>query len=119
MPVNEQGVDLSKIVLPINAVEFTLAGITNTGNSPWVDISGLKDITLFLTAIETGGTVAVEVANGAASPAGHGAILATLSPDANHNASLVVANAWHWLRIVKTASASPTATVTNIYGCFN
>jgi poly(3-hydroxybutyrate) depolymerase len=116
MSVNAQATDLSKTTLPVNAVEFTPLSTTTTLASAWIDISGLKSSTVFVKGLETGGTVKVEVAHGAAAPAA-GAILATLAPDANNCAQQSV-GPFHWLRLTKTQGGTPTASVCSVYGLF-
>jgi hypothetical protein len=116
MSVNAQGTDLTKVNLPINAMEFSPLSTTTTLASAWIDISGLKSSTIFVKGLETGGTVKVEVGHGAAAPA-NGAILATLAPDANNCAQLAV-GPFHWLRLTKTQGGTPTASVVSVYGLF-
>jgi hypothetical protein len=104
---------------PTRSIELPALSTTNTGNGGWIDLSGFINWTLFLSGLEAASAVKIEVANGAAAPAGNGAILtSTLAPDANNCAQYSSTGGYHWLRVTKTQGTTPTATVGTVHAQF-
>jgi hypothetical protein len=73
---------------------------------------------LFLKGLETGSTVKVEAANGAAAPTNGTVLAAALAPDANGTAVYICTAPFHWVRITKTQGTTPTATTGNLHALF-
>lgn len=104
-------------VRPARSHEFQILSTTNTADSGWIDVSGLSDWTVFLSGLESGAVIKIEVANGATAPSGHGALLtSTLAPDANGCAQFSQSVPFHWVRVFKVQGGTPTASVATLHG---
>ena len=105
--------------LPVRGVDWQILATTLTGNSGWVDISGVLNWTLFLAGLETGSTVKIEGGNGTTAPTNGVVLAAALAPDANGIAAYVCSAApYHWIRVSKTQGTTPTATTGQFHALF-
>ncbi|SRR5258708_103133 len=101
-----------------NADEIQILTTTNTGDSGWVDISQYRAWSVFVSGLETGAVVTVELMNKLTAPlAGDKGTSSTLTVDANANASFESnAKPYHWLRLKKVQGGTPTASIAIMFG---
>jgi hypothetical protein len=99
--------------------EFQILATTVTADSGWVDVSQYKLWSVFVSGLETGAAVTVELMNKTTAPlAGDkGASISLPAVDANGNSYFETsAKPYHWLRLKKVQGGSPTASVGVLFG---
>lgn len=105
-----------------NADDGTILTTTSTLASAWIDVSGYKSFSIFVSGLKVSDAtdkVTLEFANGAVGPTNGSANgTSAIVGDANGVGVASFSNQpWHWLRVTKTAAAvTPGAATVQLFG---
>jgi hypothetical protein len=102
-----------------NSDELQILSTTLTGDSGWIDLSQYRAWSVFVSGLETGAAVTVELMNKLTAPllGDKGASTSLPAVDANGNTYFETsAKPYHWLRLKKVQGAAPTASIGVLLG---